>query len=207
MAAPVRNELWLGHRRDRDAPVTLTQAVLSRHVMALGSSGSGNVYLHPRTLAVLVYGAADGIAFVAEPTEYASAVNDFDDVVRINEVSACEPRRRRRRMEPAPATGRGSRPLQKAIQRPAPAGATRLRTPVAPGSRPRNRQRTPGPHHRHRARPRSRLAALRQFPGRTYTRKPHTVRIVAARSCLAVSRSTGPWPLIRWTNSRCIRRW
>lgn len=46
----------------------------------------GSVYLHPKSLSVLVYSADKGIRFVEEPGEYASAVPDLDGAAEFTEV-------------------------------------------------------------------------------------------------------------------------
>jgi hypothetical protein len=46
----------------------------------------GSVYLHPRTLSVLVLSSADGMAFVGSPGKHASAVEDLDGVAAFVEV-------------------------------------------------------------------------------------------------------------------------
>jgi hypothetical protein len=62
------------------------RSLIGRIVGPTHDERAGSIYLHPRTLDVLLFSRDDGIRFTSEPGEYASAVEDLDGAAEFHEL-------------------------------------------------------------------------------------------------------------------------
>lgn len=63
------------------------RSLIGRLVGPTHDERAGSIYLHPRTLDVLLFSREGGIRFTSEPGEYASAVEDLDGAAEFHELA------------------------------------------------------------------------------------------------------------------------